>query len=287
MARVRDLLAVQQTVSFEFFPPKTPNGSARLVSTLDEIQTTQSDFVSITYGAAGSERDKTYDIVAEIERDRPMPAMAHLTCFGHTTAEIDELCDRYAAAGVENVLALRGDPPQTGPPVEGDFRFAEELVEYLRADGRFSIGVAAHPEGHPDSSDLVADRRRLASKLLKADFAVTQFFFEPEAYLSLVDDLSGFGCDHPVVPGVIPITSASQVARFAALAGASLPTWLTDRVDSVADQPDEVAKIGIEVATELSQRLLDEGAPGIHLYTLNQSGPSMTVVDQLSIQGRD
>jgi len=206
--------------------------------------------------------------------------MAHLTCLGHRRKEIADLCDRYADAGVENILALGGDLPADGStPPDGDFRYASELVEFLREDGRFSIGVAAHPEGHPRSASLVDDRRHLASKLQAADFAITQFFFEAETYFRMVDDLRALGCDKPVIPGVMPITNPGQVARFAAMAGASLPPWLVDRIEQA--HPDDVATIGIDVARRLSQQLIDGGAPGIHLYTLNKSGPSLAVAGQL------
>lgn len=280
MARIHELLIGQRTISFEIFPPKTIEGAVALTRTLNELNALHPSFISVTYGAAGSDRRRTADAVIALQQERGVPTMAHLTCMGHTRQEIAALCDHYAAAGVENILALGGDPPADGsPPPPGDFRYASDLVDFLRADGRFSIGVAAHPEGHPRSPGLAEDRRRLAGKLSIADFAITQFFFEAEHYLGLVDDLRALGCEKPVIPGVIPITNAAQVDRFAAMAGATIPDWLRTRLHE-ADEAD-VERIGIDLARQLSQQLLDAGAPGVHLYTLNKSGPSLAVAGQL------
>ena len=280
MVRIHELITERRTVSFEFFPPKTIEGAITLTQTLNELCAVQPSFVSVTYGAAGSDRERTVDAVIAMQSDRDITTMAHLTCLGHRRHEVTDLCDRYADAGVENILALGGDPPADGStPADGDFRYASELVELLKSDGRFSIGVAAHPEGHPRSASVLADRQHLARKLEMADFGITQFFFEAEFYLRMVDDLRAAGCDRPIIPGVIPITSARQVERFAAMAGASIPPWLVERIDRA--KPDDVEAIGIEVARRLSQQLIDAGAPGIHLYTLNKSGPSLAVAGQL------
>ncbi len=284
MALIGDLLANKRTVSFEFFPAKTPEARAQLDHTVVELQAARPDFVSVTYGAGGTDRDRTRDVVIDIEKGNDFPAMAHLTCLGHTKPEIDALLEAYSAGGVGNILALGGDPPADGSPIpDGDFEHAVDLVEYLRTKTALSIGVAAHPEGHPRSSDLRADRERLAQKLEAADFAVTQFFFDIDHYLSMVNDLADLGCTKPVLPGVIPITNAGQVARFAAMAGATIPAALAARIDAVSDDANEVRKIGIEVAAELSRKLLDAGAPGIHFYTLNRAGASLEVIDQLAL----
>jgi len=280
MVRIHELIAERPSVSFEVFPPKSIEGAINLTQTLNDLRAVHPSFISVTYGAAGSDRQRTADAVIALQSERGIPTMAHLTCVGHRRQEIAELCDRYAAAGVENILALGGDLPADGTrPPDGDFRYASDLVEFLGEDGRFSIGVAAHPEGHPRSESLLADRRRLAGKLEIADFAITQFFFETEVYLRMVDDLRALGCDKPVIPGVMPITNPRQVERFAAMAGASLPTWLVDRIEQA--HPSDVAKIGIDVARHLSQELIDAGAPGVHLYTLNKSGPALAVAGQL------
>lgn len=283
MALISDLLAEKRTVSFEFFPPKSDAGRRQLDDAVAELDTAKPDFVSVTYGAGGTDRERTRDAVIDIERQKSFSAMAHLTCLGHTGPEIDELLSAYSAGGVGNILALGGDPPADGSaPPQGDFEHALDLVNYLRSKTNVSIGVAAHPEGHPRSVDLAADRRRLAEKLEVADFAITQFFFDVEHYVSMVNDLADLGCTKPVIPGVIPITNASQVKRFADMAGATIPSPLSDRIDAAGDDA-EVAKIGIETASEISQELLDAGAPGLHFYTLNRSAATLQVLGRLSL----
>jgi methylenetetrahydrofolate reductase (NADPH) len=289
MARIRDLLAVQRTVSFEFFPPKTDKATTQLSQAMTELSVHHPDFVSVTYGAGGSDRQQTVGTVIGLQADHQVPTMPHLTCVGHRVSEIDALLDTYAAAGVESILALGGDAPvdATDAPA-GDFRYAADLVAHLKADGRFSIGVAAHPEGHPRSPNRGEDRQRLADKLGEADFAVTQFFFNIEDYLSMLEDLAALGCDKPVIPGVIPLTNSNQVARFADMAGATIPSELIDRIAAAADKggsptAPEVLELGIEVAVELWQGLLDAGAPGLHFYTLNRSKATKAVLSSLAV----
>lgn len=282
MARISDLLSASSTLSFEFFPPTSPKASQALSNTLESLVPLNPDFVSVTYGAAGNDRSRTGDLVADIVADHKVPTMAHLTCIGHSVAEIDTLLDRYAAMGVSDILALAGDPPSDGSrPPSGDFVYASELVQHIAADGRFGIGVAAHPEGHPRSSDMATDRAHLAEKLLIADFAITQFFFNAADYFKMVADLADLGCDTPVIPGVIPITNLSQIERFAAMAGATVPSRVRDRLGAVADDPSAVFAVGVEIASELSRELLDGKAPGIHLYTLNKSAATTAVLDNL------
>ena len=204
MAHIRDLLAAGRTFSFEFFPPKTDEALRGLEKTLHELEGLRPSFVSVTYGAGGSTRDRTRDLVVDINRTRPFPAMAHLTCMAHRREQLVELLEDYAANGVDNILALAGDPPADGSPAEGDFRYATELVELVRQVGDFSVGVAAHPELHPRSESTRDDRRRLADKLAVADFGITQFFFDPVPYLRMRDDLAALGCDTPVLPGRHP-----------------------------------------------------------------------------------
>jgi methylenetetrahydrofolate reductase (NADPH) len=265
------MLAAGRTFSFEFGPPRSEEAARTLEKTLVELEPLAPSFVSVTYGAGGSTRAQTADIVAHIARDTTMVPMPHLTCVAHRRHEITEILDGYRASGLDNVLALAGDPPADGGGVEGDFRYAIELIELIRSHGEWSIGVAAHPEGHPRSPDVASDRRHLAAKLAAADFGVTQFFFRSTDYFAMVEDLAALGVTKPVIPGVIPVTNVSQVARFAQLAGADFPTDLAIRLEAVADRPDEVRRIGVEVACALVQELLDGGAPGIHLYTLNFS----------------
>jgi methylenetetrahydrofolate reductase (NADPH) len=247
--------------------------------------------VSVTYGAGGSTRDRTRDIVVQVNREQRFPAMAHLTCSGHTRAEIIGLLDEYAAAGVHNILALAGDPPADGSDPGGDFSYATELVELVREHpGDFSVGVAAHPELHPRSGgDRAADRRFLAAKLAVADFAITQFFFEFDDYLRMVDELAALGSTTPVLPGIMP-PGASPLAglkRMAAMNGSVIPAALLDRLEAVADDPDALRDIGVEVATDLSRRLLDAGAPGLHLYALNRSASVLRIVENLGLRPTD
>ena len=272
MTRIADLLDAGPTLSFELFPPKTDEAERALEKCVAELAELRPSFVSVTYGALGSTRERTRDLVTRINAEQSFPAMPHLTCVGHTRAAIAELLDHYADNGIENILALGGDPPADGSVATGDYEHASDLVDEVRAHrGAFSVGVAAHPELHPRSPDRASDRRYLAAKLEAADFAMSQFFFSVDDYLGLVDELAELGCDKPVLPGVMPIVSVAGVVRMAGMNGSLIPAPLLARLQAVEDQPDEVAKIGIEVATELGAALLAEDAPGLHLYALNRS----------------
>jgi len=270
--RIDALLTEGRTTSFEFFPPRTDAGEATLRSTLAELECLAPSFVSITYGAGGSTRERTHDLVVDVRRHSSMTPMAHLTTVSHTRDEVAAILRRYIDAGVENIMALRGDAPHGDETAFHAFAHAVHLVELARELGgrQLAIGVAAHPEGHPTSPDLATDRRHLAAKLGAADFGVTQFFFEPEVYLRMMDDLAALGCDTPVIPGVMPVTDVRQIERFAALSGAAVPGWLAERLHGATDA-DEVRRIGVDVATELCDELLAAGAPGLHFYTLNRS----------------
>ncbi len=284
--KIADLLAAGRTLSFEFFPPKTDEAERQLEKTIHELAPLPPSFVSVTYGAGGSTRDRTRDIVVDVNRSQPFPAMAHLTCSGHTRAQIRELLDEYAAAGVHNILALAGDPPADGSDPGGDFTYATELVELVRDHpGDFSVGVAAHPELHPRSAgDREADRRFLAAKLEAADFGVTQFFFEADDYLRMVDDLAALGCTTPVLPGIMPPINVAGLIRMATMNGSVLPAPMMERLEPVADDHDAVRDIGVEVATDLSRRVLDAGAPGLHLYALNRSASVLRIVENLGLR---
>jgi methylenetetrahydrofolate reductase (NADPH) len=266
----------------EFFPPKTPEGREQLQRTLKELSAVSPSFVSVTYGAGGSTREITRDVVVEINDTSPFPAMPHLTCAGHTRADIETLLDDYAAAGIENILALAGDPPADGSQASGDFNFASELVELVRSRGDLSIGVAAFPEVHPRSVDRADDRRRLADKLAMADFAITQFFFDADHYLRMMDELDALGTTTPVLPGIQPITNTTSIRRFAGINGAAFPENLADRIDGAASDDDRL-KIVVDAAAELSQRLLDAGVPGLHFYCLNRSEATLGVVAALGL----
>ncbi|MCD9625551.1 methylenetetrahydrofolate reductase [NAD(P)H] [Rhabdothermincola salaria] len=287
MTRIADLLAAGRTCSFEFFPPKTDEAARALEKTIGELEGLHPSFVSVTYGAGGSTRERTRDIVIHIERDTGITAMAHLTCAAHTRDELVSLLTEYREAGITNILALAGDPPADQPddaPLD-EFAYALDLVRLVHEVGDFSVGVAAHPEGHPRSPEMGSDRRHLAAKLAESDFAITQFFFEAEPYLRMVDELAALDCHKPVLPGIMPVTNAKQVARFAQLAGAEFPPHLAARFEALADDPDGVRALGVELATALCQELLDQGAPGLHFYTLNRSTATREIATNLGFTG--
>jgi methylenetetrahydrofolate reductase (NADH) len=283
MARIGDLLAERRTFSFEFFPPKTDGAQLTLGHTIAELEPLAPSFVSVTYGAGGSTRDRTHDIVAWVRRETAITPMAHLTCQGHTRAEIAEILDNYRGAGIENILALGGDAPvDPNDARPSDYRYASELVADVAEANGFSVGVAAHPEIHPRSPDRAADRQRLAEKLEVADFAITQFFFDAEHYRRLVDELAALGCTKPVIPGIMPVTNKGQVQRMATLSGAAFPSWLSDRLDAV-ETLEDVRRVGVEAATELCAELLAAGAPGLHFYTLNRSTATREIYAALGL----
>ena len=283
MARIGDLLAAGRTFSFEFSPPKSASGSMSLGRTIAELEPLRPSFVSVTYGAGGSTREHTRDTVLWAQKETSIPSMAHLTCVGHTRAEIADVIGAYVDAGIENVLALAGDAPKDPADARpSDYVYALDLIEHLKEIADLSIGVAAHPEGHPRSPDLATDRRHLAEKMRAADFATTQFFFDIDHYLSLVNDLADLGITKPVVPGIMPVTNIAQVERMAELSGAAFPAWLRERLES-GTSPEDVRRIGVEAATELSAQLLEAGAPGLHFYTMNKSTATLEIYAQLGL----
>jgi methylenetetrahydrofolate reductase (NADPH) len=284
MSRIADLLAGGRTLSFEFFPPKTDEAERQLEKTMNELAPLHPSFVSVTYGALGSTRDRTREVVLRFNRDHPFPAMAHLTCVGHSRADIDALLDEYHDGGVDNILALGGDPPADGSDPGGDFAYALELVDIVRQHpAGFSVGVAAQPELHPRSVDRATDRQHLAAKLAVADFGITQFFFVVDEYLRMVDELATLGCTKPVLPGIMPPITVAGLVRMSDMNNTVIPADLLDRLQSVADDADEVRRIGVEVSTELGQTLLDAGAPGLHIYALNRSAAARQIVANLGL----
>ena len=289
-SKIVDLLAAGRTLSFEFFPPKTDEAERQLEKTIHELAPLRPSFVSVTYGAGGSTRDRTRDIVLQVNREQVFPAMAHLTCIGHTRDQVAGLLDEYAAGGVRNILALAGDPPADGSDPGGDFTYALELVELVRAHpGDFSVGVAAHPELHPRSEgDRSRDRRNLAAKLAAADFGITQFFFELDDYLRMVDDLADLGCTTPVLPGVMPpgVAPLSGLLRMATMNGSVVPAPLVARLEAAGDEIEARRAVAVEMATGLCRRLLDAGVPGLHLYALNRSEAVLRIVDNLGLAPR-
>jgi methylenetetrahydrofolate reductase (NADPH) len=285
MTRIADLLAAGPTWSFEFFPPKTPEGAAALDDAIDELAGLDPSYVSVTYGALGTTREPTKALVQRINQDRPFPAMPHLTCVGHTRADLIDLLGAYRAAGIENVLALAGDPPADGSPMTGDFTYATELVELVHEVNGFAVGVAAFPELHPRSPDRSTDRQRLAEKLALADFGMTQFFFEVEHYQRMVDELADLGCEVPVIPGVMPFVSVPGTRRMAGINNTHIPDWLNERMDAVDGDAEATRQLGVEVATDLVAQLLDLGVPGVHLYAMNRSQSIREIYGKLGLLG--
>ena len=285
MARISDLLAVGRTYSCEFFPPKHEAGWLSLGRTIADLEHLRPDFVSVTYGAGGATRTKTADLVSWVKRQTSITPMAHLTCQSHTRPDIRDILMDYRAENVENILALGGDPPAHGAePVPSDYRFSSELVEDVREFGGFCVGVAAHPELHPRSPDRDTDRRHLVEKLKLADFGITQFFFDIDHYLQMVDELAALGADQPVIPGIMPISNLGQVTRMAHMSGAEVPDFVITAVSKAGDDLEQAERIGVELATELCARLLDAGAPGLHFYTLNRSWATRTIFTNLGLR---
>src|SRR5581483_6727348 len=285
MAKIADLLAAGPTYSFEFMPPKTPEMLRELEKTLQQLEPLQPSFCSVTYGAGESTRSHTKDAVMHIHHDTSMVAMPHLTCVGQTRAEIRELLESYRDAGLENVLALAGDPPHDGID-PGEFTYAVELIELAREIGEFSVGVSAFPEVHPKSPDRASDRRFLAAKLELADLGITQFFWTVDHYFRMVDELEALGCTTPVIPSVFPIVNVAGAKRFSSVNGTEFPQWLADRIDPLADEPEELRKVGVEIATDLAQQLLDRGVPALHIYTLNRPNSATTIWNNLGLTAR-
>jgi methylenetetrahydrofolate reductase (NADPH) len=283
VTRITDLLAMGRTYSFEFFPPKNDAEHTRLVAALLELQPLRPSFVSVTYRGGRSSRQRTHDLVVGMLRTTTLTPMAHLICVAHTRLELAEILVEFRKAGVENLMALGGDPPTDPGAVEGELAHAIELVELARAIGGFSIGVAAHPAGHPRSPDMKSDRDYLARKLALADFGVTQFFFRVEEYLRLMDDLTGRGVSTPVVPGIMPVTSLSSISRMAEM-GAAVPSDMVAGLEAAGD-PEAVRQTGTDLACRLCQDLLDAGAPGLHFYTLNRSLATREIYARLGLAG--
>ncbi|MFY9783942.1 MAG: methylenetetrahydrofolate reductase [Acidimicrobiales bacterium] len=276
--RVDELLANGVTRSFEFFPPKSDEESAVLARSLEVIDALNPSFVSVTYRGGRASRQRTYDLVTEIHRAGHVTAMAHLICVGHRRDEMRDVLKNYADAGVVNVMALGGDLPDDPDLAASEFTYALELVELIREVGEFCVGVGAHPQGHPHSSDLASDRRHLAHKLEAADFAVTQFFFEASEWVRLRDQVAALGVEKPIIPGIMPVTTLNGVARMASM-GAQVPPALLERLESAEQRggPAAVRKEGIEAAIELCRELLGAGAPGLHFYTLNRSNATREI----------
>jgi methylenetetrahydrofolate reductase (NADPH) len=274
--------------SFEFFPPKTPEGERNLQEALLTLRDLDPAFVSVTYGAGGSTQTRTIDIVKSIKQDLGIEAMAHLTCVGATRDELAAILTEVAAAGIDNVLALRGDPPQGETEwraTEGGLEYSTELAALITADFDFCVGAACFPEVHPQAVDLAHDLRFLKEKVdAGARFLITQLFFDNALYFDFVGEAHAAGVDVPIIPGIIPVTNVAQIKRFTQMCGATIPPALLDQLELRADDPDAVIELGVAYATLQCSDLLRRGAPGVHFYTLNRSSATRAIVSALNLQ---
>ena len=289
IVRIDQILAQPQPVfSFEFFPPKTEAGRTALVRTIDELKPLSPGYVSVTYGAMGSNRGQVIEIVSEIKNRIGIEAMAHLTCVGHTREELASVLDELAGVGIENVLALRGDPPPGTDfqVTQGGFSHASDLTALIRERGGFCIGGAAYPEVHPDAPDAETDLRNLQTKVAAgSDFLVTQLFFDNRDYFAFLERVRAAGIEVPVLPGIMPVTNLGQVKRFTEMCGAALPGDLLAGLEAAGDDEEAVLEIGVSHALQQCRDLLAGGAPGIHFYTLNKSASTREILTRLRGDG--
>ncbi len=273
-----------RTFSFEFFPPKTPEGAAKLRATRQQLAQLKPDFFSVTFGAGGSTRDRTLEAVLEIQRDG-LEAAPHLSCIGANKNDVRTVLKQYMAANIRHIVALRGDLP-SGEVDVGDFRFANELVEFIRAetDNHFRIEVACYPEFHPQAKTPRDDLQNFKRKIdAGADAAITQYFFNADAYFEFVDEARALGVEVPIVPGIMPIANFTTLARFSDTCGAEIPRWIRSKLQSYGDDAASIRAFGLDVVTGLCDRLLSQGAPGLHFYTLNQAGLACTIWQRLGL----
>jgi 5,10-methylenetetrahydrofolate reductase, prokaryotic form len=275
---------MQRTISFEFFPPQTPEGMDKLRAAWRQLAQLKPAFFSCTFGAGGSTRDRTLETVLEIQSEG-LPAAPHLSCIGSTRDNVRAVLARYKAAGIRRIVALRGDLP-SGMADPGEFRYANELVEFIRAETGdwFHIEVAAYPEYHPQAKNPREDLLNFKRKVdAGADSAITQYFFNADAYAHYVEEVQALGVAVPIVPGIMPIANFSKIARFSDACGAEIPRWMRKKFESFGDDSASVRAFGLDVVTELCERLLASGAPGLHFYTLNQAGLTSTICQRLGL----
>lgn len=284
--RISDILQKKgKTFSFEFFPPKTDAGTESLLKTVDKLKPLNPDFVSVTYGAGGSNRHRAFDVVDTIKNKIGLEVMAHFTCVGHTVDELQASLEELKSRNIDNILALRGDPPkgETGwvPPPNG-YRYASELIRHIRMGGHFCIGVAGYPETHPEAISPESDIDNLKRKVDEGgDFVITQLFFNNDAYFRFVDRAARAGIHCRIIPGIMPITNFGQIKRFSEMCGAGIPDRLVQSLTEVESDPTEVALIGLEHAMIQCRALLAGGAPGLHFYTLNKSAATRIIFENL------
>jgi methylenetetrahydrofolate reductase (NADPH) len=284
--KIIDILKENRLIfSFEFFPPKTPEGMIQLYETLKEVKRLRPGYISVTYGAGGGTRDRTIEIVERAKRDIGLESMAHLTCVGHSRSEIKNILDELKSSGIENVVALRGDPPKgeaSFTPHPDGFGHANELTEFIRASYPFCIAVAGYPEGHVESSDKETDWDYLQRKVAAgADFVITQLFFDNNDFFAFERRMRGKGVTIPIIPGIMPITNYHQIIRFTQICGAKIPEKLGKDLAAIQDDLTAVQQYGIDYATRQCEELVARGVPGIHFYTLNKSSSSQKIVENL------
>ena len=273
-----------RTFSFEFFPPKTAEGMEKLRATWKQLMQLKPRFFSVTYGAGGSTRDRTLQAVLEIQKDG-CDAAPHISCIGSSRADIRATLELYRARGLRHIVALRGDLP-SGTASASELRYANELVEFIRqtTGDHFHIEIAGYPEFHPQSRSADDDLRAFKRKVdAGADAAITQYFYNADAYFRFIDDCEALGIDLPIVPGIMPIANFSQLARFSDACGAEIPRWLRLKLQSYSDDVASVRSLGLDVVTDLCDRLLSQGAPGLHFYTMNQAGLTSTIWQRLGL----
>ncbi len=273
------------TLSFEFFPPKTTEAFNRLSKVRTQLTKLSPGFFSVTFGAGGSTRDRTFETIRDIQDEGVVPAAPHLSCIGSTKDSINELLEAYQELGVARIVALRGDLP-SGMGSPGEFRYASELVAFIRKQtgDYFDIEVAAYPEFHPQSQTVNEDLDHFKHKVeAGANSAITQYFYNADAYEKFIDDVHAIGVDIPIVPGIMPITNYVNIIRFSDACGAEIPRWIRKRLATYADDPTSILKFGEEVVTDLCQKLIKLGAPGLHFYTLNQAEPTTAICSNLAL----